>query len=168
MSDNPEAAKATPRFWWDPFGFWGGRVAPNELNQPILPGWIFAGTVTVNEQNSSAPETEREIVAAESYGRQIGRMSDALAALVAEWPAGKPKPEAVREFEELRTRIHEIKVGAASKRAQRFLDDMALVKRDNPEEFRHLADQVRRLEAEDGPGFPEAATPQGRGKGRGT
>ncbi len=168
MTDDPDASKATQRLWWDPFGFWGGRVAPDELHQPILPGWIFAGAVTINGRNSSAPETEREIVAAESYGRQIGRMSDALAALVAEWPAGKPKPEAVREFEELRTRIDEIKVGAASKRAKRFLDDMALVKRDNPEEFRRLADQVRRLEAEDGPGFPEAATPQGRGKGRGT
>ena len=159
MSDNPDAGKATPRIWWDPFGFWGGRVAPNELNQPILPGWIFAGTVTVNERNSSAPETEREIVAAESYGRQIGRMSDALAVLIAEWPEDKPKPEAIREFEELRTRVDEIKLGLASRRAKRFLDDMAVLKRDNAEEFRRLADQVRRLEAEDGPGLPEAAAP---------
>ena len=168
MSDNPGAGKTTPRFWWDPFGFSGSRVAPNELNQPILPGWIFAGTVTVNERNSSAPETEREIVAAESYGRQIGRMSDALAALVAEWPEGKPKPEALREFEELRTRIDEIKLGVASRRAQRFLDDMAVLKRDNAAEFRRLADQVRRLEAEDGPGLPEATAAPGGGKGRTT
>ncbi len=168
MSDDPDAGKATPRFWWDPFGFLGARAAPNELNQPVLPGWIFAGTVTVNERNSSAPETEREIVAAESYGRQIGRMSDALAALVAEWPEGKPKPEAIREFEELRTRIDEIKLGVASRRAQRFLDDMAVLKRDNAAEFRRLADQVRRLEAEDGPELLETATPRGRGEGRTT
>ena len=168
MSDDPDAGKAIPRLSWDPLRFWDGHVAPDELHQPILPGWIFAGAVTVNERNSNSPETEREIVAAESYGRQIGRMSDALAALVAEWPEAKPKPEAIREFEELRTRIDEIKVGVASRRAQRFLDDMALVKRDNPEEFSRLADQVRRLEAEDGPGFPDAATPRGGGKGRGT
>ncbi len=85
-------------------------------------------------------------------------MSDALAVLVAEWPKGKPKPEAIREFEELRARIDEIKVGVASRRAKRFLDDMALLKRDNADEFRRLADQVRRLEAEDGSDLPEAAS----------
>jgi hypothetical protein len=158
MSDNHEAGKTTPRVWWDPLGIWGARIAPNELHQPILPGWMFAGSVTVNERNSSAPETEREIVAAESYGRQIGRMSDVLAVLVAEWPEGKPKPEAIREFEELRARVDEIKLGVASRRAKRFLDDMAFLKRDSAEEFRRVADQVRRLEAEDGPGLPEAAS----------
>jgi hypothetical protein len=168
MSDDSDSGKAAPRLWWDPFGFWGARIAPNELYQPILPGWVVAGAVTVNERNSSAPETEREIVAAESYGRQIGRMSDALAALVAEWPEGKPKPDAVREFEELRTRIDEIKVEVATRRAQRFLDDMALLKRDNAEGFQHIADQVRRLEVEDGPGHPEATAAPGGGNGRTT
>jgi hypothetical protein len=168
MSDNPDASRVTPRTWWDPFGFWGGRVAPNELNQPILPGWVFAGTVTVNERNSSAPETEREIVAAESYGRQIGRISDALAVLVAEWPDGKPKPEALREFEELRTRVDKIKVEVSANRAKRFLADMAMLRRDNAAEFRRLADAVRRLEAEGGPRVPKNVTSQGGGKGRAT
>ena len=77
-------------------------------------------------------------------------MSDALAALIAEWPEDKPKPVAIREFEELRTRIDEIKLGLASRRAKRFLDDMAVLKRENAEEFRRLADQVRRLEVEEG------------------
>jgi hypothetical protein len=67
------------------------------------------------------------------------------------------------EFEELRTRVEKIKLGVASRRAKRFLDDMAFLKRDSAEKFRRLADQVRRLEAEDGPGLPEAA-PRGRGK----
>ena len=165
MSDNPDAGRATPRIWWDPFGFWGGRVAPNELNQPILPGWVFAGTVTVNERNSSAPETEREIVAAESYGRQIGRISDALAVLIAEWPEGKPKPKAIREFEALRTRVDKIKVEASARRAERFLEDMAMLRRDNAAEFRRLAAEVRRLEAEGRPGLPKDVTSRGRGKG---
>ena len=67
------------------------------------------------------------------------------------------------EFEELRTRVEKIKLGVASRRAKRFLDDMAFLKRDSAEKFRRLAHQVRRLEAEDGPGLPEAA-PRGRGK----
>jgi hypothetical protein len=166
MSDDLNASRATPRLWWDPLGLWSGRLAPNELNQPILPGWVFAGAVTVNDRNSGAPETEREIVAAESYGRQIGRISDALAVLVAEWPEGKPKPEAIREFEALRARVDGIKGEVAAKRAERFLDDMIRLRRDDPEEFRRLADRVRRLEAEDAAGQTRAATPRGGGKGR--
>ena len=84
-------------------------------------------------------------------------MSDALAVLIAEWPEDKPKPAAIREFEELRTRVDGIKLGLASGRAKRFLDDMALLKRDDAEEFRRLAEQVRRLEAEDGSDLPGAA-----------
>ncbi len=59
-------------------------------------------------------------------------------------------------------------LGVASRRARRFLDDMALLKRDNAAEFRRLADQVRRLEAEDGPGLPEATAAPSGGKERTT
>jgi hypothetical protein len=55
-------------------------------NQPINPGWAFGNVVNVTEQNSSAPGTERDIVASISYGKQLGRITDALAALIAERP----------------------------------------------------------------------------------
>lgn len=52
--------------WW--------RPALEVLEQPILPGWTFA----INNVNSSAPQTEAEVVAQHSYGRQLGRISDVL------------------------------------------------------------------------------------------
>jgi hypothetical protein len=151
MSDDPRSGGMPlaewPWFWWDWFRY-GARLAPRELNQPILPGWVFAGAVTINEQNSSAPETEREIVAAQSYGRQIGRMSDALAALIGERPEGEPQTSEMREFLRMRAEVEEIKTRMAARRAERFLDDLARVKREDPGAFHRLADQVRRLEAE--------------------
>ena len=151
MSDDPRFSGIPlaewPWFWWDWFRH-GARLAPRELNQPILPGWVFAGAVTINERNSSAPETEREIVAAQSYGRQIGRMSDALAALIGERPEGEPQTREMREFLRMRAEVEEIKTKVAVRRAERFLDDLARLKRDDRAAFRRLADRVRRLEAE--------------------
>ena len=37
-------------------------ATPQNLVQPILPGWVFGGVVNVTGQNSSAPDTERDIV----------------------------------------------------------------------------------------------------------
>jgi hypothetical protein len=39
-------------------------AAPRNFVQPILPGW-FGSVTNITEQNSSAPDTEREIVAAQ-------------------------------------------------------------------------------------------------------
>ena len=54
------------------------HLVPQTLVQPILPGW----TLNVNAFNSSAPQTEAEIVQRHSYGRQLGRIAEALAALL--------------------------------------------------------------------------------------
>ena len=59
---------------------WG--VAPG-FSQPILPGW----TINVNSNNSTSPRTEGLVVSKFSYGRQLGQISDALAAIVATLPA---------------------------------------------------------------------------------
>ena len=56
------------------------RGAPDTSVQPILPGW----TLNLNSNNSSSPQTEVDVVAKHSYGRQIGRMADVLEALVVE------------------------------------------------------------------------------------
>src|SRR5260370_41076569 len=64
-------------------------AAPQNVAQSILPGWVFGSVINVTEQNSSAPDTEREIVATHSYGRQLGRVIDALAVLIAELPKAK-------------------------------------------------------------------------------
>src|SRR6476469_10970203 len=71
--------------------------APQALNQPILPGWLFANSINVTEENSSSPETEREIVAAHSYGQQLGRIMDVLDELIRKQPSGSLDAQPVRK-----------------------------------------------------------------------
>jgi hypothetical protein len=132
--------------WADAVAGLSGRFAPHELHQPINPGWILAQSVTVNERNSSAPETERKIVAEESYGRQIGRISDALAVLLRERPERTPEAKEILAFKAMCARIGEIKHEAAVRRAERFLEDLEQLKREDPAEYGRLAAMLRRLE----------------------
>ena len=61
---------------------WTGlMLAPQKLMQSFNNGWSFAN-LTINSMNSSAPDTEQAIVAVESYGRQIGKLLDAVDLLV--------------------------------------------------------------------------------------
>ena len=60
-------------------------LAPQKLWQSINGGWSF-GNIIVNENNSSAPQTEQAIVAQESYGRQIGKLLDAVDTLARRQP----------------------------------------------------------------------------------
>jgi hypothetical protein len=76
-------------------------LAPQVLTQPILPGWLFANNINVNEENSSSPETERDILVKYSYGRQLGRIIDVVSELIEKWPGGAPDDPAVRRFAEL-------------------------------------------------------------------
>jgi hypothetical protein len=71
-------------------------AAADELVQPINPGWTFGNLVSVTEQNSSSPDTERDIVAVESYGSQLGRVIDALAELIIEQPQATQNKPALR------------------------------------------------------------------------
>src|SRR4051812_46356232 len=68
MSDTPSSMGGTWFPWTWPV--WTS-LAPQQLSQPINPGWTF-GNVFVTAQNSSAPQTKLEIVLTESYGRKMG------------------------------------------------------------------------------------------------
>jgi hypothetical protein len=57
-------------------------LAPDLLVQPVNPGWMF-GNIIVNAQNSADPAVEQEIVEQVSYGRQLGRILEAVEVLVA-------------------------------------------------------------------------------------
>src|SRR5215471_1884835 len=84
-------------------------LAPQVLTQPILPGWLVGNNINVTEENSRSPETEREIVAKYSYGRQLGRVIDVLGDLIERWPGGAPDDISVQRFAELRDDIEGIK-----------------------------------------------------------
>jgi hypothetical protein len=115
-------------FPWFPFG-------PETLTQPILPGWSF----TLNEVNSSAPDTERRIVAQESYGRQLGKLTDAVAVLIER--AGKGDP-AFTELLELKARVEKAKEEAKADRLKRLGDDLRDLKSQDPAAFKRLVEGV--------------------------
>ncbi|HKJ94223.1 MAG TPA: hypothetical protein VKA32_01185 [Gammaproteobacteria bacterium] len=103
----------------------GLTLAPEWLSQPINPGWSFGG-VYITNQNSGDPELERRILDVASYGRQIGRVMDTLAVVVAQLdpdgmtgerraltPNGK---EAFDDFWDVMKRIREAKSAETARR----------------------------------------------------
>lgn len=129
---------------WDPTSWlkqWSAamQLAPNTLVQPILPGW----TLNVNAFNSSAPQTEAEVVSKHSYGRQLGRISEALAILL---DARDPKHTDDRfdDFRAMNAEIAEIKAGNAVARVNRLLADLDLLKVLRPEEHARLKDELKK------------------------
>jgi hypothetical protein len=118
-------------------------AVPRNLVQPILPGWVFGSVTNVTEQNSSAPDTEREIVAGQSYGRQLGRVMDALAVLIADLPKAKQDARAFEEFAKIRREIDDIKAEAAARRLDRIAADLATLKATKPKEYERLAATLR-------------------------
>src|SRR4051812_22239278 len=95
------ATDDTPRFPWtgtpaEWLRAWQAmwRMAPDNLAQSILQGW----TLNINSNNSTAPQTEMEVVARHSYGRQIGRMSDALELLITERHGETPEDKRFTDF----------------------------------------------------------------------
>jgi hypothetical protein len=116
-------------------------LAPQSLTQPILPGWLVANNINVTEENSSSPETEREIVAKYSYGRQLGRIVDVLSDLIEKWPDGPPDDLSVRRFAELRDEIEGIK----TRRIAQAISDLAEMKQRNPDEYNRLAPRLQEI-----------------------
>ncbi len=131
--------------WLDP-ALWQSLAAPNlvpsNLSQSILPGWSF---LTVNEGNSTAPDTERRIVAQDSYGRQIGRLMDAVDVLVKEAEARNPAlkdNESFKKLETLKTRVDAAKAEAQDARRERLVADLLALKRHSKTEFNDVISAV--------------------------
>ena len=70
------------------------------FSQPILPGW----TLNIDSNNSSSPRTEGLVVSRFSYGRQLGQINDALAAIIATLPAATQALPQVKRFIDLKAR----------------------------------------------------------------
>jgi len=78
-------------------------VAP-VFSQPILPGWTI-----VNNFNSGSPRAESMVVSKFSYGRQLGQICDALAAIIDDLPPDTKKDAAVKKFLAMRDAIDVLK-----------------------------------------------------------
>lgn len=110
------------------------QLAPSNLTQPILSGW----TLNVNSNNSSAPQTEVDVVAKHSYGRQIGRMADALKALIHDTHKDVPEDSPLHDFLEMWDEINEIKLKSAESQISQIASDLDLLKKEKPQEYERL------------------------------
>jgi hypothetical protein len=118
-------------------------AAPQTLTQSILPGWVFGGVVNVTEENSSAPDTERQIVAKQSYGRQLGQIMDAVVLLVEQQMKAGRKSQAFDKLIELDREIDAIKTRAAARRLDHVIADLSALKENAPKEYGRVAVALR-------------------------
>lgn len=125
---------------WNAAHFWQPwlQLAPGRLVQPILSGWTF----NINSHNSTAPQTEADVVARHSYGRQLGRISDALRALLLEQHDEPPKTGPLAELLSMWNEIEEVKAHSASQRLEQIAADLKLLKGSDPEAYRRLRNDL--------------------------
>jgi hypothetical protein len=128
MADTTSTQAETPRWnWpWSAFSGWSPwpNLAPQTNNQDINPGWSFGNLVTVNTFNSAAPEVERAVVSQHSYGRQIGRLMDAVAALADALPKTATDTR-IEQFRDLAKKVDAIKKEMAPERLARLKREVA-------------------------------------------
>jgi hypothetical protein len=120
---------------------WFG-VAPQSLEQPINPGWSFGNVITVNSVNSSAPDVERQIVSQHSYGRQIGRLMDAVAALADALPK-TAADERIKQLRELAVEVEQIKKQMAPRRLEQLRRELEDIKHNDKEAWAQLRELLR-------------------------
>jgi len=142
-SPNPPWPGADPAAW---MRLWSTMFSPvpQSLTQPILPGWTVAPVLNITSGNSSSPQTEAEILQRHSYGRQLGRIADALEALVEERGEEAPADQRFVQFIEMKKEIDTIKLEAAGERVDRLRADLVALKASRPAEYRRLRDELRR------------------------
>lgn len=122
--------------------------APQYLFQEILRGWTFAGQVVINENNSSAPDVEQQIVARESYGRQLGKILDALAVLVQETSGRadrtKDEEDALKDLLKLYGKVKDIKNENVSDRLDRINRDLDALRKADSQAYRKLLERLNK------------------------
>jgi len=114
------------------------RGAPTNLVQPILPGWTF----NINSTNSSSPQTEMDVVARHSYGRQIGRISEALESIIVEQHGQTPADTRLSRFLAMKRDIDQVKREAAAARVEQLTKDLALLRADDDESYARLREAL--------------------------
>ena len=153
MPDRTTTAQAWPYASTDPAAWlraWGSvyNFAPNTLQQPINTGWSFGPTINVNSGNSTSPQVEAEVLQRHSYGRQIGRISDALAALIGERGAAAASDPRYAKFLQMKAEVDAIKADVALQRIEQLRGELAVLKTERPAEHRRLLKALRELLAD--------------------
>ena len=94
------------------------QLAPSQLAQTINPwSWTFGpigpigqvGLFNINLGSSGAPEVEARVLdEVGSYGRQLGRMGDAMKVLMAELDRSRLKPAQLKAIEALEAQLDHV------------------------------------------------------------
>ena len=126
--------------WWRPF--MSGPRTSVFGSQPILPGWTF-GNLTINNDNSTAPQTEVEVLRRHSYGRQLGRINEVLEVLIGNLGEGARADQRLTSFREMTEEIKAVKLDAAKQRVEQLRSDLATLKSADPKQYRRLRDALR-------------------------
>jgi hypothetical protein len=132
------------------------QLAPEILDQDINPwSWVLTslrqiGMINIIEMKSSDPGTEREIVEnVAGYGRQLGRIVEALNVLLAHTETGQLKKEekaALDDFSFMAEAIAAAKAGRPVKeedRLERFLTDLKELEHGDPQRYRTIVDRLK-------------------------
>jgi hypothetical protein len=114
------------------------RGSPLTWNEPILPGW----TINIDSNNSSSPAMERDILQMASYGKQLGRLSDAVAALVALRPEAERAEAPFKPFTDLQHDIARVKLRGIERRVARMAADLAQLKTSKHPKYAELSAQL--------------------------
>lgn len=84
------------------------QLAPNTLNQPILPNWGFS-MFSINLGSSSNPEIEFEILQnVGSYGKQLGRLAEALELVIRQLNLLEAKDLSEKEIDKLQAFLGDV------------------------------------------------------------
>jgi hypothetical protein len=121
-----------------PFPNWFSWLPPS-VDERFNNGWSF-GNINVTLANSAAPEVEREVVSRHSYGRQLGRLMDAVVAIAA--GTGTTHDPQVKPLIELAQRIEDIKAKARQRRSAELLDELRALKKTDPKAWAELVRSV--------------------------
>jgi hypothetical protein len=152
---------SAPAAWSELFSMsflprWPGRapsLAPKFLEQS---GWIFGSTINVTELNSAAPGTEATILQTKSYGRQLGRISDALQVLIDERAEKGGDPvQALTDFSTQKDEIDRVKKDAAASRISQLRKDLEALRRENADEYVRLRTELLGGALRSGNGRPQ-------------
>jgi hypothetical protein len=114
---------------------------PASVDERFNNGWTF-GNIYVTQANSASPEAEREIVGRFSYGRQLGRLTDAVVALAE--ASGLDSDPKVQPLVEMAGQIEAMKERAKQHRRARLLDELKALKRADPQAWDALMSAVGR------------------------
>ncbi|MBS0447595.1 MAG: hypothetical protein JSR59_16760 [Proteobacteria bacterium] len=119
--------------------YWFPQGAPSTLVQPILPGW----SLNINSNNSAAPQTEIDVLAHHSYGRQLGRISDALRELVLLQGAKPEDDNAYGKFLSMWGEIQKVKAGGVEQRVEQVMADLGTLRQSDAEKYERVASKLR-------------------------